>query len=71
MKNIDTYIQQNFYQLGPLLACKPGPGALCLWLSTSFWGIFSFMSIRVRVDIIGIDFVAVLLVLLDCITDAV
>jgi hypothetical protein len=35
--NIDAYIQQNFYQLEPLLACKPGPGALHLWLSTSFW----------------------------------
>jgi hypothetical protein len=35
--NIDTYIQQNFYQLEPLLACKPGPSALRLWLSTSFW----------------------------------
>jgi hypothetical protein len=37
MKKIDKYIQQNFYQLGPLLACGPGPGAVCLWLSTSFW----------------------------------
>jgi hypothetical protein len=36
---IDTYIQCNFYQLETLLACEnaTSPGALCLWLSTSFW----------------------------------
>jgi hypothetical protein len=34
---IDAYKQQNFYQLGTLLSCKPGtwPRALCLCLSTS------------------------------------